>query len=83
MYGYWGGDSSSNCKNATVSVSTMDLRKSYTVNQQRNLKSWMKLDKYHLNSGDTVTVKLFGTDGKNLVADAFRLRRESAIETSR
>ncbi len=83
MYGYWCGDSSSNCKNATVSVSTMDLRKSYTVNQQRNLEFWMKLDKYHLNSGDTVTVKLFGTDGKNLVADAFRLRRESAIETSR
>lgn len=79
LYGYWGGDPSSNCTKATVKVSTIGLKRSYAVNQEMNMKTWLELDKYRLNSGDTVTVELFGTDGKALVADAFRLRRGSVV----
>lgn len=77
LYGYWGGDSSANCSKATVRVTMTGLTKSYIVNEGTNTDSWSSLDEFHLDSDDTITVKLFGADGKVLVADAFRLRRES------
>jgi uncharacterized lipoprotein YddW (UPF0748 family) len=75
LYGYWTGDSSSNCSNAIVRTSTAIFVKSDTVNQKINLNAWSYVDKFQLNSGDTVTIKLTGTGGGNLIADAFRLRR--------
>ncbi len=77
LYGYWDGDSFSSRARPTVRVATPGLAKSFAVDQQKNLSTWSYLDRFYLNSGDTVTVKLFGTDGKTLVADAFRLRRET------
>ena len=79
LYGYWSGNPRLNSSDATVRISTSALARSYTVNEEKNINSWMKLDNYHLNSGDTLTVKLFGTDGRQLVANAFRIRRESAV----
>ncbi|HQT92699.1 MAG TPA: T9SS type A sorting domain-containing protein, partial [Candidatus Kryptobacter bacterium] len=82
LYGYWGGDSSSNCSNAIVGTSTSAFVKSDTVNQKVNLNTWSYIDKFQLNSGDTVTIRLAGTGGGNLVADAFRLRRANPFVLS-
>ncbi len=79
FYGYWGGDSASNCSRAVVKVSAPGLSRSFRANEGMNLNAWSRLGEFHLNTGDTVTVRLSGTDGKVLVADAFRLRRESPV----
>ncbi len=75
LYGYWSGDSATNCARAIVQTSTGAFVKLDTVDQALNLNSWSYVDKFDLNSGDNVTIKLSGTGGGNLVADAFRLRR--------
>lgn len=75
LYGYWSGDSSSNCSRALVLTSTSTISKTDTINQKLNLNSWQFVDKFSLNSGDTVRIKLVGSGGGNLIADAFRLRR--------
>ncbi len=75
LYGYWSGDSSSNCSEAIVQTSTQSLSEMDTVNQKLNIDTWNSIDKFHLNTGDTVRIKLTGTAGGNLIADAFRLRR--------
>ncbi len=82
IYGYWGGDSSSNCSKALAEVSTPGLVKTDTLNQDSNLNTWSYVDKFQLNSGDTVTIRLTGTGGGNLIADAFRLRRASPFALS-
>ena len=75
LYGYWSGDSSSNCSRALVLTSTSTISKTDTINQKLNLNSWQFVDKFSLNSGDTVRIKLVGSGGGNLIANAFRLRR--------
>ncbi len=82
LYGYWSGDSSSNCADAIVQTGTLHILRSDTVDQTKDLNTWSYIDKFQLNSGDTVTVKLFGASGGNLIADAFRLRRGSPFVLS-
>ncbi|MCL5266674.1 MAG: family 10 glycosylhydrolase [Bacteroidetes bacterium] len=75
LYGYWAGDSSSNCPNAIVQTSAAGFVKSDTINEKEDPSSWSYIDKFQFASGDTVTIKLAGAAGGNLIADAFRLRR--------
>ncbi len=75
LYGFWSGDSSTNCNVAIVQTSSSGSVKSDSINEREDLSSWTYIDKFDLTSGDTVTIKLSGTDGENLIADAFRLRR--------
>ena len=75
LYGYWSGDSSSNCSQVIVHTITSAMSKTDTVDEQKNMNTWEYVDGFQLNSGDTVSVELSGTSGGNLVADAFRLRR--------
>ena len=82
LYGYWPGDSSSNCARAVVQVVASSTEKTDTVDQKANLNSWNYIDRIYLNSGDIVSVKLFGTDGSNLIANAFRLRRANQFVLS-
>ncbi len=77
LYGYWSGDSVSNCSRATVQTTTSTVSKTDTINQKLNLNSWQYVDTFYLNSGDTVDVKLSGVGGGNLIADAFQLRRSN------
>lgn len=79
FYGYWGGDSASNCPSAVVEASAPGLSRTYKINEEANLNTWSRLGWFHLNSGDTLTVRLLGTGGKVLVADAFRVRRDSSV----
>ena len=82
LYGYWGGDSSSNCPNAIVRTSTNAFVKSDTVSEETDLSTWTYIDRFQLNSGDTVTIRLSGTGGGSLIADAFRLRRANPFVLS-
>ncbi len=75
LYGYWSGDSATNSPQAIVSMTSGSFAKTDTVDQQLNLNEWSFVDKFFLNSGDTAVIKLAGSDGSNLIADAFRLRR--------
>ncbi len=82
LYGYWTGDSTSNCPDVIVRTTTATLAKSDTIDEKTDLNTWNYVDKFHLNSDDTITVKLTGTGGGNLIADAFRLRRGNPFELS-
>lgn len=75
LYGYWSGDSATNCARAIVQTGTGAFVKADTIDQKLNLNTWSYIDKFNLNSGDIATIKLSGAGGGNLVADAFRLRR--------
>ena len=82
LYGYWPGDSSSNCARAVVQVAASNLNRVDTVDQKLDLNSWDYIDRVYLNSGDVVSIRLFGTGGGNLVANAFRLRRANQFVLS-
>ncbi len=73
LYGYWGGDSITNSNNVNVLLSNGNISKLNFINQQQKLNKWNLVDVFHFSSGDTVTIKLFGSEGV-LIADAFRLK---------
>ena len=75
LYGYWPGDSSSNCGQVEVHVVASNLEQVDTLDQKSDLNSWNYIDRVYLNSGDIVSVELSGTGGGNLIANAFRFRR--------
>jgi uncharacterized lipoprotein YddW (UPF0748 family) len=81
LYGYWGGDSASNSGNVIVDASSLyNANETDTVNQKLNLNKWNYVSKFNFVSGDTVTIKLYGTGGGSLIADAFRLKRGNVFE---
>ncbi len=75
LYGYWPGDSSANCSHVVVQTIASGFSKLDTVNQKLNIGSWSYVDRFYLDAGENVTIKLSGTGGGNLIANAFRLRR--------
>lgn len=75
LYGYWGGDTATNSSRVIVNTITPKFSRVDTVDQRKNLSKWTFVDKFWLDSGDTVRIKLSGRDGGNIIADAFRLRR--------
>ncbi len=79
LYGYWAGDSASNCRGAIVQTGTDGFIRSDTVNEREGLNSWSYIDRFQFASGDTITIKLSGATGGNLIANAFRLRRSTAF----
>ncbi len=80
LFGYWSGDSSSNSNQAILEISSMTIHNVDTVNQKTGLNTWNFVNKFNLSSGDTVIIKLFGTNGAYLIADAFRLKRVSPFQ---
>ncbi|MCL5268947.1 MAG: family 10 glycosylhydrolase [Bacteroidetes bacterium] len=80
LYGYWSGDSTSNCKSVLVDAKSSSISKVDTVNQSRGLNTWNLIDAFSLNSGDTVRVTISGSGSGNVIADAFRLRRGIAMQ---
>ena len=80
IFGYWTGDSASNTKQAILDISTKTVHIVDTVNQKIGLNQWNNLNKFNINSGDTVIIKLFGADGASLIADAFRVKRGGAFQ---
>jgi uncharacterized lipoprotein YddW (UPF0748 family) len=79
LYGYWSGDSATNCSTVLVNTSTAKFSKQDTVNQKINMNVWAYVDKFWLDSGDTVRIKLSGTGAGYIIGDAFRLRRVSSF----
>ena len=77
LYGYWAGDSSSNCADAIVQTSTKGFVTSDTVDEKQNLDTWSYIDHFKLVYGDTVTIKLAGAGSGSIIANAFRLRRST------
>lgn len=75
IYGYWTGDSASNTGYASIDISTKSIHVVNSVNQKKGIEKWNFVNKLILNSGDTVTIKLSGSDGSDLIADAFRVKR--------
>lgn len=75
LYGYWSGDSSSNCRSVVVKLSSNSVSRVDTVDQSRGLDSWNFVNEVFLNAGDSVRVTISGAGSGNVVADAFRLRR--------
>lgn len=80
MYGFWSGDSSSNCRSVLVNVVSGSISKVDTVDQSKGLNTWNLVDGFSLNSGDTVRVTMVGSGSGNVIADAFRLRRGIALQ---
>ncbi len=80
LYGYWSGDSSSNCKSVLVEAKSSSISKVDTVNQSKGLDTWNLIDAFSLNSGDTVRITINGSGSGNVIADAFRLRRGIALQ---
>ncbi|MDR3627772.1 MAG: T9SS type A sorting domain-containing protein, partial [Ignavibacteriaceae bacterium] len=81
LYGYWGGDSASNSGNVIVDASSLyNANETDTINQKLHLNNWNYISKFNFISGDTVTIKLYGTGGGSLIADAFRLKRGNLFE---
>ncbi len=75
LYGFWSGDSNSNCKSVAINIVSGSFSKVDTVDQSKNLNTWNFIDNFSLTSGDTVSVTIEGTGNGDVVADAFRLRR--------
>ncbi|MGC8654852.1 MAG: T9SS type A sorting domain-containing protein, partial [Candidatus Kryptoniota bacterium] len=75
LYGYWSGDSISNCRSVVVHLSTNSLSMVDTVDQSKGIDNWNLVTETFLNSGDTVRVTIGGAGSGNVIADAFRLRR--------
>ncbi len=75
ILGYWGGDSSVNCKTTILNITSKTINKIDTINQSQNLDKWNYINNLFFNSGDTISIKLFGNGNGNLIADAFRLKR--------
>lgn len=80
LYGFWSGDSSSNCKTTLVDVTYGSTSKIDTVNQSQGLNQWNLVGAFPLNSGDSVRVTVSGVGSGNVIADAFRLRRGLAMQ---
>jgi uncharacterized lipoprotein YddW (UPF0748 family) len=80
LYGYWTGDSTSNSSKVLIEVSSNTIHEIDTVNQTLGVNTWNFVSKYNINSGDTVTIKLYGTGGGSIIADAFRLKRGSIFD---
>lgn len=80
LYGFWSGDSSSNCRSVLVDVVSGSFSKIDTIDQSKNLNTWNFVDGFSLNSGDTVRVTVSGNSTGNVIADAFRLRRGFELE---
>ncbi len=79
LYGFWVGDSSSNCKTTLVDVTYGSTSKIDTINQSHGLNQWNLVGAFTLNSGDSVRVTVSGIGRGNVIADAFRLRRGLAM----
>ncbi len=75
ILGYWSGDSASNSSSVYLTIKSKTINEIDTLDQIKNLNRWNFINKIPMNSGDTVTIKLSGTGGKDLIADAFRLKR--------
>lgn len=75
LYGFWSGDSSSNCRSVLVDVVSGSFSKIDTIDQSKNLNTWNFVDGFLFNTGDTVRVTVRGSGIGNVIADAFRLRR--------
>ncbi len=75
LYGYWPGDSSSNCADVVVQAVTNEFSNVDTIDEKFNISAWHYIENLYLNSGETVNIKLYGNDVGNLIANAFRLRR--------
>ena len=80
LYGFWSGDSSTNCRSVLVDVVSGSFSKVDTVDQLKGLDTWNFVDGFPLNSGDTVRVTVSGGGTGNVIADAFRLRRGIALQ---
>ena len=78
LYGYWSGNSASNCSRVVVRTTAGSLFHQDLINEKSNLNSWNYLGGFHLNSGDTVKIRLYGKGGGHLIADAFRFRRRGS-----
>jgi len=75
LYGYWSGDSVSNCKSVVVNLSSSYVSMVDTVDQSKGLDNWNYIAESFLNAGDTVRVTVYGVGNGNVIADAFRLRK--------
>lgn len=75
LFGYWSGDSAGNASTAIVEVSSKTIRSIDTVNQKKGINSWNYIRRFNINSGDTVTIKIYGKGVGNIIADAFRIKR--------
>jgi uncharacterized lipoprotein YddW (UPF0748 family) len=80
LYGFWSGDSSSNCRSVFVDVVSGSFSKIDTIDQSKNLNTWNFVDGFSFNTGDTVRVTVRGSGIGNVIADAFRLRRGFELE---
>lgn len=80
IYGYWAGDSLTNTDKASVEIFAGNSHAVRTVNQKTGMSRWNYVHKLNLSSGDTVTVKLYGSDGAYLIADAFRIKRGEGLQ---
>lgn len=74
LYGFWAGDSSSNCKSVVIDIVSGSFSKVDTIDQSKKLNEWNFIDKFHFDSGDSVIVTISGNGNGNVIADAFRLR---------
>ncbi len=80
LYGYWSGDSSSNCRSVVLNIVSASFSEVDTIDQSKDLSTWNLIGAFPLNSGDTVHVTESGSGSGNVIADAFRLRREVPLQ---
>ncbi len=80
LFGYWSGDSSSNCRSVDLDIVSGTFSRIDTIDQSKGLNTWNLVDGFSLNSGDTVRVTVSGNGSGNVTADAFRLRRGITIQ---
>jgi len=74
LYGFWSGDSVSNCKSVVLDIVSGSFSKVDTIDQSKRLNEWNFVDAFQFESGDTVAVTIYGGGAGNVIADAFRLR---------
>lgn len=80
VYGYWPGDSATNCAQAVVRMSSGDTTVCDTINQKLHRNAWQYVDRIHLVCGDSARVVLTREADGMLVADAFRLKLGVPLE---
>lgn len=80
IYGYWSGDSAGNSSKIYADISSKKNHALETINQKTGIGKWNYVKKLNLSSGDTVTIKLYGSDVGNIIADAFRIKRGGSLQ---